>query len=191
MKEELRLFLEQFKELSTHEVDQLTEELVLEAVAKDAEIVREGQSCNLCYFVLKGCLRQFVIVDGVEKTIAIYTEGQAINYYTNPSESKPSDNYLCAIEASVLLVGDPVKDEAVYAKYPALVNITRKMIEADLGKARESLTKFMISSPEERYLNLLKDRPDLIQRVPQHMLASFLGVTPESLSRIRRRIHAN
>jgi DNA-binding MarR family transcriptional regulator len=55
----------------------------------------------------------------------------------------------------------------------------------------ETFAEFKMSSPEERYLNLLKTRPDLIQRVPQHQIASYLGIKPESLSRIRKRIINN
>jgi CRP-like cAMP-binding protein len=62
------------------------------------------------------------------------------------------------------------------------------MIEQDLGKANENLDAFITSSPEERYLNLLDKRPELLQRVPQHQIASYLGMTPESLSRIRKRV---
>jgi CRP-like cAMP-binding protein len=62
------------------------------------------------------------------------------------------------------------------------------MIEADLGKTQNTLAKIIISNPEQRYLNLLDEKPELLQRVPQHIIASYLGVTPESLSRIRKRL---
>ena len=61
-------------------------------------------------------------------------------------------------------------------------------MENDFGKQQEALDKFITSSPEERYKNLLETRPDLLQRVPQYHLASYLGVKPESLSRIRKRL---
>mgnify|MGYP000548302624 CR=1 FL=1 len=189
MKKELIQFLLQFPELTKRQVEELAEELILEEIKKNTVIVNQGQHCGLCYFVLKGCLRQFVIINGVEKTIAIYTEGQAVNYYTNQITPKPSENYLSSIEDTIALVGNPSKDHELYAKYPILVDITRKMIEVDLGKTQDSLAKLITSSPEERYLNLLKERPELLQRIPQHIIASFLGITPESLSRIRKRVH--
>jgi hypothetical protein len=64
-------------------------------------------------------------------------------------------------------------------------------MEDDFGEQQEALAKFITSSPEARYKNLLETRPDLIQRVPQYHLASYLGVKPESLSRIRKRIAQN
>lgn len=190
MKEILKHFLTQFNELTESQVLELAELMHVARYPKNYNLVEEGQLCNLCYFVLKGCLRQFIIQDGIEKTVSIYTENQAINYYTNQEQKNISESYLTCIEDSVLLVGNPEKDQELFEKFPELVTITRKMIEADLGKTQNTLAKIIISSPEQRYLNLLNERPDLMQRVPQNIIASFLGITPESLSRIRKRIYS-
>ncbi len=188
MKELLRQFLSQFKELSENQVQDLAQLMNIGEVRKNSLIVKEGQICNLCYFVLKGCLRQYVIQDGIEKTIAIYTENQAINYYTNQSGQERSESYLTSVEDSVMIIGNPEKDKEIFSKFPILAEVTRKMIETDFGKTQNTLAKFITSSPEQRYLNLMDERPELLQRVPQHIIASYLGVTAESLSRIRKRI---
>lgn len=188
MKEVLIQFLSKFNELTENQVQELVKLMTVVEIKRNRNIVNEGQVCNLCYFVLKGCLRQYIIQDGMEKTIAIYTENQAVNYYSNQIEQQKSENYLTSIEDSVLLIGNPEKDEEVFNKFPILADITRKMIETDLRKTQNTLAKLITSSPEQRYLNLLAERPELLQRVPQHIIASFLGVTPESLSRIRKRI---
>lgn len=188
MKDTLKQFLSQFKELTESQVEELSELMSLLGIKKNEVLLEEGQDSNLCYFVLKGCLRQYIIHEGVEKTIAIYTENQAINFYSNQSSQKKSDCYLVSIEDTVLLIGNPEKDKALFSKFPILADITRKMIEADFGKTQHMLTKLITSTPTQRYLNLLDERPDLFQRVPQHIIASFLGVTAESLSRIRKRI---
>ena len=78
----------------------------------------------------------------------------------------------------------------MYEKYPQLESLSRVIAEVILTKQQESFTEFKTSSPEERYLNLLKTKPDLMQRVPQHQIASYLGIKPESLSRIRKRLMA-
>lgn len=67
--------------------------------------------------------------------------------------------------------------------------MTRKMMEINLIEAQDEFAEFIKSSPEERYKAIQKKRPHLIQRVPQHQLASFLGMTPESLSRIKKRMN--
>lgn len=188
MKTILIQFLSKFKELSENQVNDLAQLMNVGEVKKNSLIVKEGQVCNLCYFVLKGCLRQYVIQEGIEKTIAIYTENQAVNYYTNQSGQENSESYLISVEDSVMIIGNPEKDKEVFSKFPILAEITRKMIESDFGKTQNTLAKIITSSPEQRYLNLMDERPELLQRVPQHIIASYLGVTPESLSRIRKRI---
>lgn len=189
MKKELIRFLSQFNELSKNQIEELAALMTVKEVKKNAVIVKQGQLCTLCYFVLKGCLRQYIVTDGIEKTIALYTEHEAVNFYTNQENPKASESFLSSLEDTILLVGNPEKDQELYSKFPVLGDITRRMTEIDLGKTQNSFAKFMTSSPEQRYLSLLEDRPGLIQRVPLSMIASYLGVTPESLSRIRKRIH--
>jgi CRP-like cAMP-binding protein len=186
MQEELISFLSQFKELTSTETKELANLMTVKHVPKNTLIVKPGQTCNLCYFVLKGCLRQFVSNNGVEKTTAFYTEQEAINFLAD--QPKPATSFLASVEDSILLIGQPAQDQHIYEKFPSLAIITRRMIEADLFKTKATLAKFITSSPKERYLNLLEQRPDLLQRAPQHMIAGYLGMTPESLSRIRRRV---
>ncbi|GAB2776964.1 Crp/Fnr family transcriptional regulator [Rhabdobacter roseus] len=188
MNEKLIQFLSKFNELNENQVQELAGLMTVVEIKKNNNLVKEGQACNLCYFVLKGCLRQYIIQDGTEKTIGIYTENQAVNYYSNQIEQQKSESYLTCIEDSVLLIGNPEKDKELFIKFPILADITRKMIEADFGKTQSTLAKFITSSPEQRYLNLINERPELLQRVPQYFIASYLGMTPESLSRIRKRI---
>lgn len=190
LKKELILFLSKVEGLTESEIREMAEMMTVEEVKKDTILVKEGQLCNSCFFVLKGCLRQFIPDDGLEKTIALYTEEQAVNYYSNQGEGQKSNSYLTAVEDTVVLIGNPAKDQTIYARFPVLENITHRMMESDFGKMQNSFAKFMTSSPQERYLNLLEERPELLQRVPQTIIASYLGITPESLSRIRRRIRA-
>ena len=76
----------------------------------------------------------------------------------------------------------------LYQNYPQLIELAHILIEAERSKYQEMLISYITDSPEQRYNNLVKYRPELIQRVPQHHLASYIGVKPESLSRIRKRI---
>ena len=191
MKTELIQFLSKFRELTESQINEMAEVMTIEKVKKNTVLIEQDQLSSLCFFVLKGCLRQYILNDGIEKTVAIYTEEQAVNFYSNQSSDQKSESYLVSVENSILLISNPEKDEEIYAKFPILAEITRKMIELDFGKTQNSFAKFVTSSPEQRYLNLLAERPELMQRVPQTIIASYLGVTPESLSRIRRRVLKN
>jgi CRP-like cAMP-binding protein len=78
--------------------------------------------------------------------------------------------------------------EKLYDIFPKMNEFIRKAIEQRFVLLHDLFISYLLNSPEERYLTLLNDRPDLLQRIPQHQIASFLGVTPVSLSRIRNRI---
>lgn len=188
MKEELKKFLWGFGMFNAGEIEELAELMTVIHVERNAVLVTQGQVCKQCFFVLKGCMRKYVLVDGDEKTTDFYTENQAVNFFTSYSNQIASDSFLVSVEESTLLVGDPEHDASLFARFPQLEQITRKLLEQDFGKAQDTFARFITSSPKDRYLSILKERPDLLQRVPQHQLASYLGITAESLSRIRKRI---
>lgn len=184
-------FLYKVPMLSGDEVEKLADEIKVDFFKKGTILVEEGKVCNKCFFVLKGCLRQYLLVNGNDKTTKFYTEEEAAVFFTSLSSSTKSSSYLTCVEDSILIVGEPSADDETFKKFPKLEQITRMMVEQDFGKIQDELSWFIASSPEERYLNLIKFRPTLLQRVPQHQLASYIGVTPESLSRIRKRVLRN
>lgn len=188
MKDELTKFLLQFPALKQEELESLSEDLITKTFQKGTVLLKAGAIPRNCYFVLKGCIREYIIVDGVEKTTAFFTEAYGAVSSKCYSEQTPANSNLVCIEDVVLMVGDPIQDQKMFAKYPFLMSIVTKMMEKGWEKTKEDFASFIISSPKERYLNILKNRPELVHRVPQHQLASYLGVTPESLSRIRKRI---
>ncbi len=87
-----------------------------------------------------------------------------------------------------LLVANAKMEKSIFEKFPRFETLCRILSEELLAKNQASFDDFKTSTPEQRYLNLLDTRPDLVQRVPQHQLASYLGIKPETLSRIRKRL---
>ncbi|MGV3620945.1 MAG: Crp/Fnr family transcriptional regulator [Archangium sp.] len=129
------------------------------------------------YFVLEGCVRQLHRTeDGEELTVGLFTEGQWI---------VDSTYELFALEDTQVIVGDDTKQAQLFARFPRLESVARLTLQQVLAEANAAAAAHRTATPEERYQSLA---PELLQRVPQYVLASYLGVTPESLSRIRKRL---
>ena len=188
MDDELQDLFSNFPSLNEDEVKAISESIVVGSFEKGTILLREGQVSKECYSVLKGCVRQYYIVDGEEKTTAFFIEGEAVASYSSYVNQVPSKHYLVCVEDCSLTIGTKGKDIEMCLRFPKLEQIIRSEMEKNAGKAQEEHSFFITSSPEERYLNLIKNRPKLLNRVPQHQIASFLGIKPESLSRLRKRI---
>jgi len=188
MKDALRKMLESFEVLTNDEVEMILENANVQTFKKGTVLLHEGEVSKECYSVLKGCVREYYMVDGEEKTTAFFTEGQPVNSFTSYTSNRPSKHYLVCAENCVLTIGNQQLEEEMCRRIPRLESFIRQEVEKASGKAQDDFAFFITSSPEERYLKLLDTRPDLFQRIPQHQIASYLGVKPESLSRIRKRI---
>jgi CRP-like cAMP-binding protein len=184
----LAAFLDQFTEFSPEERALLGKHLIVNTFEKGTYLVKEGDHISACFFVLNGCLRAYKLVDGEEKTTEFYFENEAAVFYSTVSTPSSAELYLVAAENTVCIVGADTDESDLYSQLPALEKVTRVMMEQDFGKTQARLTHFITSSPEERYLEIMNNRKHLLQRIPQHQIASYIGVTPESLSRIRKRL---
>jgi Cyclic nucleotide-binding domain. len=180
-------FLAKYMSLTDEEKDVILSLDIFRSVKKGTILLKEGQKSKDSYFVLKGCIRAYYVLDAEEKTTAFYTEMEALTPPCVISKT-PSDYYISCIEDSIITVSNTDMEAEVNSKFPRFESLCRIFSEELLAKERVEFNEFKTSSPEQRYLRLIEKRPDLIQRVPQHQLASFLGITPQSLSRLRGRI---
>ncbi|MCI0472945.1 MAG: cyclic nucleotide-binding domain-containing protein [Ignavibacteria bacterium] len=187
MKDELFKYIEQHISLTPNETEELIRLDLIKSYRKGDVLLRAGEFCNMSYFVLKGCVRSYYIVDGEEKTTAFYTEWQGIMPQCCTTKTA-SEYYLACVENSVLSVSTTDMEQSFFEKFPRFESLCRVLSEKMLADNQMSFERYMISTPEQRYLYLVEERPELLQRVPQYQIASFLGVKPESLSRIRKRI---
>jgi len=185
----LDLFLQQFPELTIEEKVKLAELLDVRNYSKGTVLLAEGQIADECYTILRGCVREYRMIDGEEQTTAFFTEGDPVVSFTSFTNKIPADHYFVCTEESELLVGgNPEKDAELFRQFPVLEQIIKSRMQQELGKTRDSFAHFVAATPEERFLNLYENRADLFQRVPQHQLASYLGISPEAFSRIKKRI---
>jgi len=180
-------FISKYVSLTEEEKNAILSLDLFRSVPKGTVLLREGQKSKESYFVLKGCIRTYYVVDSEEKTTAFYTEMDVLTPPCVVSKT-PSEYYVSCIEDSILLVSNSDTEKEVNSKFPKFELMCRMLSEELLAQQRVDFDEFKTSSPEQRYLKLLQSRPDLIQRVPQHQLASFLGIQPQSLSRLRARI---
>ncbi len=192
MKDVLIQYMKRFSDLSESELRKLTIDIPVATFKKGTVLLHQGEVPNKCYFVLKGCVRLYGVDEhGNENTFNFFTEEQSVTIFNQHTPDKISPYSLSCLEDCTLIVGDLSTEQEAYNMHPVLEELTRKMIEEDLGTMRDDFSSFISSTPEERYQNLVKKRPGLIDRVPQYQLASYLGIKPESLSRIKKRSVAN
>jgi CRP-like cAMP-binding protein len=174
--------------LSEEEAKAIENSMCIRHYKKGTVLLREGQISTECYFVLEGCVRQYYLVDGEEKTNNFFTEEQWVISLQSFAQQVPANHFFACCEDTVLVVGNEQRENDLYRLFPKFETIARKVIEKILAEQQEIMASYLTDTPEQRYLKLLNTRPDLFQRIPQYQLASFIGVKPESLSRIRKRI---
>jgi CRP-like cAMP-binding protein len=180
-------FISKYISLTEEEKKTIISLDIVRSVKKGTILLHQGESSKEGYFVLKGCLRTYYAIDGEEKTTAFYTEMEGVTPNCVLTK-RPSDYYIASTEDTILTVSNPDMEKEIFEKFPKFETLCRILSEELIGKQQVDFDQFKTSSPEQRYNTLLQQRPELVQRVPQHQLASFLGITPQSLSRIRARI---
>ncbi len=154
---------------------------------KGSYLLRNGQFSETSYYVIKGCLVSYYKIDDEERITDFYAEKDLFT----PScitTKKPSTSYLVCLEDSLVSIGNPENEKIMLDNFPRFEQLCRISTEKSLLKQRIEFDQFKFASSEERYINFAKTRPSLLRRVPQYQIASYLGLTPQSLSRIRRRL---
>ena len=168
------------------------EEALIEAafqpkkLRKKQYFLQEGDVCKYVGFVVKGALRQYTVDDkGVEHIVHLYIE----NYWAGDRESSimltPSVYNIDAWEDTELLIITRAEMLDLMEKIPALVEMIRMMDERNAIANQRRLNSTISNAAEKRYEEFADNHPQFIQRFPQHIIASYLGITKETLSRIR------
>lgn len=161
--------------------------LELRRVQKKDFLFREGDICSFVGLTLKGCLRIFFLKDGKELTLFFHPEHATLGDYESFRRKTPACFSCQAIEDSEVLILNS-KFIEVLETMPDGQKLLRLVVEDLAFQLRDRLLSLYRDSPKQRYLSLLMSEPELLQRIPQHYLASHLGIEPESLSRLKRRI---
>ena len=158
-------------------------------IEKGVYLLRAGETCNDNFFVEKGLLRMFSIdKNGKEHVIQFAPEGWIIADRTSQIFKEESSYYIDAVENSEVAVLPPDFFFNIFKNNPEVSGNNFKLMSNQIRALQKRINQLLGATAEERYLDFLKTYPNVFQRVPQWMVASYLGITPESLSRVRKNI---
>jgi CRP-like cAMP-binding protein len=176
--------------LPDHGIDfsKLNSHLRKQPIGKGDYLFSEGEVCQFVGFIINGCFRVFILQNDKEITFDFLLENRPIADYESYFCKQPTQFYFQAIEPSEILI---LNDACLHLMFEEPDNgqrLQRIVVENLFFRFRDKLLSLYLDEPEERYRKLLQTEPDLLKRVPQYYLASYLGIEPESLSRLKRRI---
>jgi CRP-like cAMP-binding protein len=158
-------------------------------IPEKTTLLEEGDVSKYLYIVSMGCLRLFVIKeDGREVTAQFFFENQMVASMESAFTGRPGRMYLESIEETELVIIRLSDFKKITERFPGVEKFLINFLQQRLLYYTDLYTSFILNTPEERYEKLLKDNREMIERVPHHYIASYLGITPVSLSRIRSRI---
>jgi CRP-like cAMP-binding protein len=185
----LRSHILQKVNLSDEEFALATTFFVPKKVRKRQFLLQEGDVCKSMIFVSKGCLRCYSIDSkGEEHIVRFAIEGWWISDIQSFLTGKPSTNSIDAIEDSELLLIEKAYYDNLCNVVPGLARYFKILLENNNSASQTRISDLISASAEDRYLKFVNTYPEIVQRVPQSQIASYLGITPQSLSRIRKEL---
>ena len=183
----IKPFIQSLVDFSDEDMRKFLSRATLKEIKKKTVLLKEGDICKEVYFVIKGCIRLYYIKDGEDISECFFTEGVLAGAHDSFIAQQSGRNWLETTEDCTLLVLPYENLQLLYKEIPLMNELVRKVMEERFVYLQRLFTSYILDTPEERYARLIKERPELINRIPQHQIATFLGITKVSLSRIRSR----
>ena len=174
-----------YSTMTHEELDMLESILVPMKYAKNEMILREGETCTNIYWVVKGLVRQYYYKNGKELTEYMATENNIVMCIESLSREQPTHLQIKALEPTILIALPKADLEAVAMKSVNIQILYRKILEESLILSQIHADMLRFESAQDRYQKLIKRQPQLVLRAPLVYIASYLQMTPETLSRVR------
>lgn len=188
MFELFKAHLDKFITISDSEFAEILSFFEIRTIRKKENLLEEGQICKEHYFVLKGVLRKFFINEkGTEQTTEFAIENWWLTDNLAYEHQLKTGFYIQAVETSEILVITQKNQEQLLAQFPVLERYFRFIYQRAYAASQMRIKYIFSYSKDEFYFQLVKKYPEFVQRVPQYLIASFLGFTPEYLSEIRKK----
>ncbi len=189
MFENFRKHLLYSENMSEEDFNLVTTLIIPKKLRKKQYLLQAGDICTWLAFVSRGCLRLYSLDEmGGEHILSFAIEGGWMTDVESFQAHKPATRHIDALEDSELLLIDNASFEKLTGSAPRWDEYFKGVLEDAYKAAIARISEFVGASAEDRYLHFLSTYPDLFQRIPLHQIASYLGITPQSLSRIRREL---
>ncbi|RDY61245.1 Crp/Fnr family transcriptional regulator [Flagellimonas nanhaiensis] len=186
MSEQLYTHLNKYISVEAHDFKKINSYFKPKRVLKKEIVLEAGEFCQHLYFVEKGCLQQYFITDkGTERTVQFAIENWWMTDFLSYQNKTRTDFYIQAVENTRLLVIDRQDQEQLLQEFPILERYFRMVYQIAYGSSLMKMKYLFNFSKEELYFHFTEHFPEFAQRVPQYLIASFLGLTPEYVSEIR------
>lgn len=174
--------------LSQEDLDFAVDLYKKKSLKKNEVLIQPGQFVKHWYYVETGCLSFYSLKDGNEKVLEFFTENDFFTDLYAYLREKPSNVYFKATEPTTIYYISKDDVQKSYDRSHMIERFGRLSMQDTFIQTYRRVAHLNYLSNEERYLRLIQERPQLMQRVPQYMIASYLGLTPVGLSKIRKRL---
>lgn len=186
---ELKNFLQQYSFLRPTDIQKLLGVVELKHYRKGEVVIATGDSDRHIYFTVNGFFRTYVVrADGEERTVHLAGPGMGFGSSKTVYRNQPSNENVMALESGIVFRVHYESMHRICQDNPRLYRLYGLMLEKSFVEAIERLEFHSVMNPDQRYEYLLKNRPDLFSKVPLKYIASYIGITPVSMSRLRARM---
>lgn len=176
-------------EVDEGEISSLLENCDIKSFKKGEFLLRKNEYCRHAFFVENGLLRQYSINEnGKEHILSFAPENWIVTDRESSVFNQPSAYYIQALEDSIVVMIDEDFIRLLSEKIPGFTDFNNRLLHNHIRHLQNRIHLLLSAAAEDRYLEFIKMHPDILLRVPQSMVASYLGISPESLSRVRREL---